>query len=954
MKISPEQVIDDRYRVIEKLGEGGMGAVWKAVDAKHGDEVVIKMPLYQNDPKILKRFAREAQAMRKFSLECPHILNIEDLGELQGMPWYVMRFLPGGSVADRVLPKDSSGAVQWDENSFGWVGHIAAALDYLHKKQAYHRDVKPDNILFSSEGTPYLVDFGIVKTVNETTSMMTDQGTAIGTMAYMAPEILEGHPFTAQSDQYSLAVTLYEYLTGERPYSGTTFFTLFKSLQKGHRKLSELFPAIPKHASDAVDRALSTEGSERFGSCSEFTTTFMSGLVEPENKETPPTQNPPENEEDETREVDLQTYKKSVASNANTPNPVAEKNLAGGNPFGPGDVIPTEVVSPVRASQPQAPRPPKPPGKAAPKKSRKLVLFGTLAAILLAGAVYLGVYFDWQSLSIASNDDSQQVQLQQAEEQRAAEERAEEIRLRDEREAQFEIEREEDRLEAERKQKLRIAAAAKAEEDRLAEEKLAEEKLEAEKRAAEKIAADKLAAEQRAEEERRAEEIRLAQRQREQNNAQSSASKSNRPVFVATVASANQQQAFISEMIESSGFGEMNTLIKTQLDSFTQGLNKNLGAGVMFYNNSEGTFDFLAFVPVEDIDDLLDMASQFLVLEEEGDLIKIFDSEDEYVAKQIGGYVFVSNNQTLLEQNKVLPSSILNWMPKNYKVAVRALPGQLTLEMKQNILDQIAAGVKETEGADEALIESQMLQFKSLLEDTEMATFGLTDGSGGKGLLLDLTMKAKPGSDIALWSQARKKPLRTKFGGFSTPNEVFKFHILDRTIPSYRVSSIAMVDQFLDTLFEGLEVDYPSLDLDNLSAISDRISKGFKDTIEAGVLDAAGVMDDGTNFVAGARVSNAAEFEAAFKDLFDAIEVADGRSVLFNGSIGGIRTQEIVLPVPENEKEFRELWGEEVKVIVGVANETIYFAVGKAPHSCLLYTSPSPRDGLLSRMPSSA
>ena len=258
MVISPNQLLDNRYRITEHLGEGGMGAVWKAIDTKLNDEVVVKIPLNHLDADILRRFEKEARAMRKFSIECPQILNIEDVGSLDGVPWYVMRYLAGGSVRDQPLARLEDGTIDWNNQSFEWLVKIAAALDYLHRQKCFHRDVKPENILFSAEGTPYLVDFGIVKTVNETTSMMTEQGKTVGTMAYMAPEILDGAKYTSQSDLYSLAVTLYEVLSGERPYSGTTFFALFRSIQKGHRNLVELFPAVPLRASQAVDKALST------------------------------------------------------------------------------------------------------------------------------------------------------------------------------------------------------------------------------------------------------------------------------------------------------------------------------------------------------------------------------------------------------------------------------------------------------------------------------------------------------------------------------------------------------------------------------------------------------------------------------------------------------------------------------------------------------------------------
>ena len=278
MQLTPDQLIDNRYKVLEHLGQGGMGTVWKAVDIKHDDEVVIKLPLNHLDPEILKRFGREAKMMRKHSLDCPHILNIEDMGTMGEVPWYAMRYLPGGSVRDLAMERDGKGQLQWDPAAFAWLTQIASALDYLHGRNCFHRDVKPENILFSGERTPYLVDFGIVKSVSETTTMMTEQGKAIGTIAYMAPEILEGGEFTPQSDQYALAVTLYESITGDRPFSGTTYFALFKSIQKGHEKLSDRFPKMPGAASQIVDQALSAEPVQRFDSCGEFANHFIAGL----------------------------------------------------------------------------------------------------------------------------------------------------------------------------------------------------------------------------------------------------------------------------------------------------------------------------------------------------------------------------------------------------------------------------------------------------------------------------------------------------------------------------------------------------------------------------------------------------------------------------------------------------------------------------------------------------
>ena len=470
-----------------------MGAVWKALDEKLGDEVVLKLPLNHYDSEIIKRFDQEAKTMRTHSLECPHILNIEDIGRLEEVPWYVMRFLPGGSVRDQVVELDDAGNFTWENESFEWLKQIASALDYLHDRDTFHRDVKPENILFSGEGTPYLVDFGIVKTVNETTSMMTDQGAAVGTMAYMAPETLEGAPFTAQSDQYSLAVTLYEYITGEKPYSGTTFFTLFKSLQSGHRKLSTLFPALPILASDSVDRALSAESSLRFKSCKEFSQAFLKGLESGDRcpESTQSEQDPPSSAvEEQTRELDMETYRKSVPSQSESDS--AKPLLRPNSPVQPGSA--KLVFQTPHKENPVSPTLP------VPKKRKRGFLPGALTIItvllFIAGAaVFAAVSLNRNHSGLTAQKEYRNTEVQRAQ-------TAERNRLAKQRK-QLEAEREEASVQARlmakreeslRKEKVLLEASKKKEEQRRAAEKLAADKLAAEKLAADRRAAENLAA----------------------------------------------------------------------------------------------------------------------------------------------------------------------------------------------------------------------------------------------------------------------------------------------------------------------------------------------------------------------------------------------------------------------------------------------------------------------------
>ena len=281
----PGDVIDNRYKIISHLGEGGMGAVWKASDARTNDSIVVlKFPLKYNDFEILERFATEAGTMRALAGDCDNILDIQDIGsvainDIDNVPYYVMRFQTGGQLRDWQLPKDQHGNAIYSPEAFKWVSGVATALDFLHHQPdpVFHRDVKPENILFNASGTPKLADFGIVKSIKKATTTITKTGAAMGTVAYMPPEIWRGGDFSPASDQFSFVSTVYEMILGHRPYNGETPFAMLESLSKGHQKLSEAIE-FPAAASVALDRGLSHAPDERFESCGAFAEAFLVGL----------------------------------------------------------------------------------------------------------------------------------------------------------------------------------------------------------------------------------------------------------------------------------------------------------------------------------------------------------------------------------------------------------------------------------------------------------------------------------------------------------------------------------------------------------------------------------------------------------------------------------------------------------------------------------------------------
>jgi serine/threonine protein kinase len=249
------------YRLLRVLGEGGFATVYLGEHRHLGTLAALKLLHLSFSPEDGEAFRREAQLIAR--LEHPHIERVLDYDVQAGTPFLVMSFAPGGTLRS-VHPK---GTVLPLSTVVDYVTQVAEALQYAHDRGIIHRDVKPENLLVGARQEVLLGDFGIAVLSQRSRSVSTQE--VVGTAAYMAPEQFRGKPCAA-SDQYALAVVVYEWLTGERPFSGSFVELASQHLLTPPPALRQKNPGIAPAVECVVLTALSKEPAQRFGSVKDF------------------------------------------------------------------------------------------------------------------------------------------------------------------------------------------------------------------------------------------------------------------------------------------------------------------------------------------------------------------------------------------------------------------------------------------------------------------------------------------------------------------------------------------------------------------------------------------------------------------------------------------------------------------------------------------------------------
>lgn len=260
----PKATVLGGYRLLRKLGEGGMGAVYQAEHVETGKPAAVKVMSQSltNNPAFLHRFRREQEVMAK--LDHPNVLRWYAAGESDGTQYLVMELVDGGTLHSwrKKLGSFSVG------DALHVVIRTAYGLMHAHNHQLVHRDVKPDNVLLTRDGEIKVADLGLAKAVHDEVSV-TRTGTGAGTPLYMGPEqFRDAKNVDHRTDIYALGCMLYVFLTGQQPFAGETYVEMFKAKMKGtFTPAGKLNPAVPPQLDRILDKMMAATPELRYGSC---------------------------------------------------------------------------------------------------------------------------------------------------------------------------------------------------------------------------------------------------------------------------------------------------------------------------------------------------------------------------------------------------------------------------------------------------------------------------------------------------------------------------------------------------------------------------------------------------------------------------------------------------------------------------------------------------------------
>ncbi|MEM7455062.1 MAG: hypothetical protein AAF456_11990 [Planctomycetota bacterium] len=431
------------------------------------------------------------------------------------------------------------------------------------------------------------------------------------------------------------------------------------------------------------------------------------------------------------------------------------------------------------------------------------------------------------------------------------------------------------------------------------------------------------------------------------------------PAIVVSIANVQEQLGDAKYLLDAAGMGQLEFFLRVQADSYLKGVNNDKPAGALFFFEETPEPKFLTFVPVDNLDDILNTISQNIGEVEEGDdyTTIISDSGEEIVVKQMGDYAYMSDNADMFSYIPEDPAAMLEDLPQRYNISAKVFGQRIPEDLRnqaieiiregyEDQLDQLAMSDDDELSAEirEQNFEVQMEAIKQFVHETDGLVLGMAANADTKSIYFDLEMTPLAGSAFAQSCEDAAGAGPTRFAGFVSEEAAFNmnmcFSVKPEDAEQYQSSMQGLIDQAITDMNEDGDFTAEQAKVAE-QAIRDLVDV-INETMAEGTMD-GGMMvmaDPGNvNFAMGMAAADPGKVEKTVKSIVAELEAElSPEEMVTNldaGDLRGVTMHELIFTIPEGEEEARDMFGEEVKILVGIGEKAVYVAGGSDPMSLL-------------------
>ena len=423
------------------------------------------------------------------------------------------------------------------------------------------------------------------------------------------------------------------------------------------------------------------------------------------------------------------------------------------------------------------------------------------------------------------------------------------------------------------------------------------------------------------------------------------------PGVVISMASLEEHLSDMEHLVEAAGFGQMSGLVRMGAAEYIRGLDPDQPMGAfLFFKEDTPEPDVLAFVPVTDIEDVLDTLAPFVDIDEDGDDIVLTTNDGtEITVREQDGFAFIVEDAEMLANLPANPARSLDELPNQYNISARIFGQRIPEELRQQAIDLIRDGAQaemdnlgdspEAE-LQRANFEYSMAQLEAFINDTEEVVVGLSVDEEGNRVLIDMSVIGLPDSRLAKQSAALGQAPESRFKGFVLEGSAANFHFSGKMLDEDVEDVQNMIESLTDAAQQQIDEELSGEEAELAKRIVGDLIDVIQASVAKGVMNAGGSLmlnEDSASLAFGTAIAEGAKLEDSVKEIAGYVEKEDV-PVEFRFDVrtdNGIRYHEVDVMIPDSEEEMRAMFGDKLSVLLGVGDDVLYLAAGKDPADLL-------------------